>query len=53
MARPHQPGESEFRSILPEDIDWGQTDRRGQNSAAYVVASTDGRNAVAYRHRLS
>jgi quercetin dioxygenase-like cupin family protein len=22
MARPHQPGESEFRSILPEDIDW-------------------------------
>jgi len=22
MARSHQPGESAFRSILPEDIDW-------------------------------
>jgi quercetin dioxygenase-like cupin family protein len=22
MARDHQPGESAFRSILPEDIDW-------------------------------
>jgi quercetin dioxygenase-like cupin family protein len=22
MARSHQPGESTFRSILPEDIDW-------------------------------
>jgi quercetin dioxygenase-like cupin family protein len=22
MSRPHQPGEAEFRSILPEDIDW-------------------------------
>ncbi len=22
MARTHQPGESAFRSILPEDIDW-------------------------------
>ena len=22
MSRTHQPGESEFRSILPEDIDW-------------------------------
>src|ERR1700744_6366924 len=22
MARPHQPGESTFRSILPEQIDW-------------------------------
>ena len=22
MVRPHQPGESNFRSILPEDIDW-------------------------------
>jgi quercetin dioxygenase-like cupin family protein len=22
MTRPHQPGESEFRSILPEQIDW-------------------------------
>jgi len=22
MARTHQPGESKFRSILPEDIDW-------------------------------
>ncbi len=22
MARPHQPGEADFRSILPEDIEW-------------------------------
>jgi len=22
MVRPHQPGEANFRSILPEDIDW-------------------------------
>jgi quercetin dioxygenase-like cupin family protein len=22
MVRPHQPGESAFRSILPEDIEW-------------------------------
>ena len=22
MARPHQPGEAKFRSILPENIDW-------------------------------
>jgi hypothetical protein len=22
MARTHQPGESAFRSILPEDVDW-------------------------------
>jgi quercetin dioxygenase-like cupin family protein len=22
MVRPHQPGESNFRSILPEDIEW-------------------------------
>ena len=22
MARPHQPGESVFKSILPEEIDW-------------------------------
>ena len=22
MPRPHQPGESEFKVILPEDIDW-------------------------------
>jgi quercetin dioxygenase-like cupin family protein len=22
MTRPHQPGQAEFRSILPEDIDW-------------------------------
>ena len=22
MTRPHQPGQSTFRSILPEDIDW-------------------------------
>jgi quercetin dioxygenase-like cupin family protein len=22
MGRPHQPGESEFRSILPEQIEW-------------------------------
>jgi len=22
MARPHQPGEADFRSILPEQIDW-------------------------------
>jgi hypothetical protein len=22
MARLHQPGESDFRAILPEDIDW-------------------------------
>jgi hypothetical protein len=22
MTRPHQPGEAEFRSILPEDIEW-------------------------------
>ena len=22
MARPHQPGESAFKSILPEDIEW-------------------------------
>jgi quercetin dioxygenase-like cupin family protein len=22
MVRPHQPGESRFRSILPEDIEW-------------------------------
>ena len=22
MVRPHQPGESVFRSILPEDIEW-------------------------------
>jgi hypothetical protein len=22
MVRPHQPGESVFRSVLPEDIDW-------------------------------
>jgi hypothetical protein len=22
MARPHQPGEASFRSILPEEIDW-------------------------------
>jgi hypothetical protein len=22
MVRPHQPGESTFRSILPEDIEW-------------------------------
>jgi quercetin dioxygenase-like cupin family protein len=22
MTRPHQPGESEFKAILPEDIDW-------------------------------
>ena len=22
MTRPHPPGEAEFRSILPEDIEW-------------------------------
>jgi quercetin dioxygenase-like cupin family protein len=22
MARPHQPGQADFRSVLPEDIDW-------------------------------
>jgi hypothetical protein len=22
MARPHQPGQAIFKSILPEDIDW-------------------------------
>ena len=22
MARPHQPGEADFRAILQEDIDW-------------------------------
>ncbi len=22
MVRPHQPGETDFRSVLPEDIDW-------------------------------
>jgi quercetin dioxygenase-like cupin family protein len=22
MARPHQPGQAVFRSVLPEDIDW-------------------------------
>ena len=22
MARPHQPGEADFKAILPEDIDW-------------------------------
>jgi quercetin dioxygenase-like cupin family protein len=22
MARPHQPGESEFKSVLPEEIEW-------------------------------
>lgn len=22
MARPHQPGQAEFRSVLPENIDW-------------------------------
>jgi hypothetical protein len=22
MARPHQPGQVVFRSIVPEDIDW-------------------------------
>ena len=24
MARPHQPGEADFRSILPEEIEWRQ-----------------------------
>jgi quercetin dioxygenase-like cupin family protein len=24
MARPHQPGEADFRSILPEEIEWQQ-----------------------------
>lgn len=24
MARPHQPGEANFRSILPEEIEWRQ-----------------------------
>jgi len=23
MIRPHQPGQAVFRSVLPEDIDWG------------------------------
>ncbi len=39
MARPHQPGESAFKAILPEDIEWQPFPAVGQPSAAgpYVV----------------
>src|SRR5262249_28955432 len=55
MARPHQPGESDFRSILPEDIDWkpfpafpafGPAGRAGRRSHATGTLCHTSKGAV-------
>jgi hypothetical protein len=53
MARPHQPGESEFRSILPEDID-GDRQIEGARTRPRTwlhrpTAATPSHTDIAYR----